>query len=65
MFVSYLLTSLLTLAIALSSTSIDAIPKHRQSQVRAISLLIGIISFKVIIIGGAKDNLPLILQQSQ
>ncbi|WP_347179402.1 prohibitin family protein [Roseofilum halophilum] len=45
MFIPYLLTSLLALTIALSSTSIDAIPKHRQSQVRAISLLISLIGF--------------------
>jgi len=45
MFIPYLLTSLLGLAIAFSSTSIDAIPKHRQSQIRAISLLISVIGF--------------------
>nr|WP_318734340.1 prohibitin family protein [Roseofilum sp. Belize Diploria] len=44
-FIPYLLTSLLALAIALSSTSIDAIPKHRQHQIRVISLLISVIGF--------------------
>lgn len=45
MFIPYLLTSLLALAIALSSNSIDAIPKQRQSQIRAISVLISVIGF--------------------